>query len=499
MNIKVSNKYNVHEIRKSRIKGFLFFLALITTVFSCSTPKNEASLNRLHYETSTYLQQHANNPIDWYPWGEEALEKAKEENKLLVISIGYYACHWCQVMEEETFTDTLVAKLMNDGFVSIKVDREERPDIDEVYTKAAEEMIGNSGWPLNIIATPNGSPLFVGTYFENQDWRAVIERANYLYQENPEDILERAESLANAIKARQNKLSDTELSSNAQIEGIKQLVDTKHGGISGPQKFPNSPFLDYLLDLTYYYPDAELNDFLVTTLDKMALGGVFDHLQGGFARYSTDSEWHIPHFEKMLYDNAQLIGIYAKASRKFNDPFYLYIEERTAENLENQFKRSSCAYLRSINAVSDDQEGGLYTWTYEELNDIDKENMLASFFNVSRSGNWQNGQNVLYTHSPKEYYLNYSKSDEYKLLQQQRLKREKVPSDDKFVASWNSLVISGLVELYRATTNTQYLDRAQSLAEWIIDNQLNNEGLIDRNEQNAGDLFLEDQAALFRQ
>lgn len=498
MKIKHSIYYNAPALGKSQNKLYVFLLALLTTVFSCSTPKNEDELNRLQYETSAYLLQHANNPIDWYPWGEEALEKAKDEDKLLVISIGYYACHWCQVMEEETFTDTLVARLMNDGFVSMKVDREERPDIDEVYSRAAEEMIGSSGWPLNIIATPNGTPLFAGTYFENEDWRAIIERANYLYQEDPANILSQAQVLAETIKSRQEKVSSKELKSELLIDGIKQLIDTKNGGIMGIQKFPNSPFLDYMLDLTYYQEDSALDSFLVKTLDNMALGGMFDHLQGGFARYATDNKWKVPHFEKMLYDNAQLISVYAKAARKFNDPFYLSVAERTAANLEQEFKRAAGGYLSSINAVSDNQEGGIYTWSAGEIEAIDSSGELAEFFNISKSGNWENGLNVLFTNTSKENYLNYLESDSFKSLQEVRLKRGKVPSDEKFVAGWNSLVITGYVDLFRASNKAQYLDRAISLGKWILDNQLTKEGLVIRNTSNESDLFLEDQSAFIQ-
>ena len=252
------------------------------------------------------------------------------------------------------------------------------------------------------------------------------------------------------------------------------------------------------MDLTYYQEDADLDNFLVKTLDEMALGGMFDHLQGGFARYSTDDQWRVPHFEKMLYDNAQLISVYTKAARKYNDPFYLSVAERTAANLEIEFKRAEGGYLSSINAVSDDQEGGIYTWAYDEIESIDPSGALAQFFNITESGNWENGLNVLYTETSKEQYLNYLKSDSFKSLQEARLERGKVPSDDKFVAGWNSLVITGYVDLYRATSNLEYLEKAEELGNWIMNNQLSQASLVIRNTSNQKDLFLEDQSAFIQ-
>ncbi|OEK01074.1 hypothetical protein BFP97_05935 [Roseivirga sp. 4D4] len=476
--------------------NLLTSLGIILLSVSCNTSRKEnQKLNRLQSESSQYLLQHASNPVDWYPWGDEAFEKAKAEEKLLIISIGYYACHWCQVMEKETFMDTTVARLMNDNFVSIKVDREERPDIDQVYAEASKKMTGTSGWPMNIIATADGTPLFAGTYFENSDWQAIVQRASYLYQDNPEEILAQAEALANTLsqkRAIEDQAFDLELSEIEQV-WLSQS-DTANGGINGAQKFPNSPYLSALLDFTYYRPSQNLDEFLKKTLDNMALGGMFDHLGGGFTRYSTDSEWKIPHFEKMLYDNAQLMGIYAKAYRKFNDPFYLYIAEQTAQCLINEFKSTEGGFFSSINAVSDEVEGGYYTWTLAEIEAIDQSGQVMNLFNISQTGNWENGQNVLFAlGTSKENYLEAIDGPFKESLLSKRSRRQAPPKDEKIITGWNALALEGFVELYRASFDQTYLDYAKELGSYLIDNHtLKEQSQVSRTEDISQAGFLED-------
>ncbi len=485
--------------KKTVLKVFinlLTFLGIILLYVSCNTSgETGQNLNRLQSESSQYLLQHASNPVDWYPWGEEAFEKAKAEEKLLIISIGYYACHWCQVMEKETFMDTTVARLMNDNFVSIKVDREERPDIDQVYAEASKKMTGTSGWPMNIIATADGTPLFAGTYFENSDWQAIVQRASYLYQDNPQEILTQAEALANTLsqnRAIEDQAFDLELSEIEQV-WLSQS-DTANGGINGVQKFPNSPYLSALLDFTYYRPSQNLDAFLKKTLDNMALGGMFDHLGGGFTRYSTDSEWKIPHFEKMLYDNAQLMGIYAKAYRKFNDPFYLYIAEQTAQCLLNEFKSANGGYFSSINAVSNEVEGGYYTWTLAEIEAIDKSDQLIDLFNISQDGNWENGQNVLFAlGTSTENYLEAINESLKEGLLRKRSRREAPPKDKKIITGWNALVLEGFVELYRASFDQAYLKYAKELGTYLINQHtLKEQSQVSRTEDRGQTGFLED-------
>ncbi|MBO3697036.1 thioredoxin domain-containing protein [Roseivirga sp. E12] len=485
--------------KKTGLKVFIILLTILGNILltvSCNTSfKETQALNRLQSESSQYLLQHASNPVDWFPWGDEAFSKAKTEEKLLIISIGYYACHWCQVMEKETFMDTTVARLMNDNYVSIKVDREERPDIDQVYAEAAKKMTGTSGWPLNIIATADGTPLFAGTYFENSDWQAIVQRASYLYQDNPEEILAQAKALANTLSQKQEAESQQlSLTLSAIEQAWLSQSDTAKGGIRGNQKFPNSPYLSALLDFTYYQPNNSLDQFLKKTLDNMALGGMFDHLGGGFTRYSTDSEWKIPHFEKMLYDNAQLMGIYAKAYRKFNDPFYLYIAEQTAQCLLNEFKNPEGGYFSSINAVSNEVEGGYYTWTLDEIQGLDQADQVTNLFNISEEGNWENGQNVLFAlGSSKEDYLHTIDSPFKEELFNKRAKRTAPPKDEKTITAWNALVLDGFVELYRATFNPSYLSHADALASYLIENHTQeDQSQVSRTEDINQVGFLED-------
>ncbi len=475
--------------KKRAINIFASFLVILANVLFLSgcdiSDKQDLGRNKLKSETSKYLLQHSSNPIDWYPWGDEAFDKARSEQKLVVISIGYYACHWCQVMEKETFTDTTVARLMNESYVSIKVDREERPDIDQVYSDAAKKMTGSSGWPLNIIATPDGTPLFAGTYFENSDWQAIIQRANYLYQENPDETLKQAEKLAESLKAEVNNRNESITLEFPEIEAtwINQS-DSLNGGISGNQKFPNSPYLSALLDFTYYLPNREIDVFLRKTLDNMALGGMFDHLDGGFARYSTDREWKIPHFEKMLYDNAQLMAVYAKAYRKYKDPFYLHIAEQTANFLVKEFKSDNGGFYSSMNAVSDEIEGGYYTWKLSDLPKSDNLGLITEAFNITQDGNWEAGQNVLYALDiEKKEYLEIVKSPMIAKMSKERSRRSAPPKDNKIITNWNALALDGFVELYKATKNKDYLIEAQNLGNYLISSHLNNSTVSHTNDQ----------------
>ena len=503
LKLRFSSAKDVQYSKKSTLNLYAFLSIILGSVLFLASCDNstESSFpkNRLQSETSQYLLQHSTNPVDWYPWGDEAFEKAKLEEKLVVISIGYYACHWCQVMEKETFMDTTIAKIMNDGYVSIKVDREERPDIDQVYAEAARKMTGNAGWPLNIIATADGTPLFAGTYFENSDWQAVLQRADYLFKENPNEILAQAENLAASMRAQTGLKGE---GIEIEIDQLKDLwlaqSDTLVGGIRGTQKFPNSPYLSALLDYTYYNPNDELDRFLTKTLDNMALGGMFDHLNGGFARYSTDKDWKVPHFEKMLYDNAQLMSVYAKAYKKFNDPFYLYIAESTANCLLTEFKRKEGGFYSSINAVSDEVEGGYYTWTAAEIADLDSDQVAAGLFNISEVGNWENGQNVLFANgTSKADYMIWTKNPLKAKMLRSRSRRTTPPKDQKVITSWNALAIEGFVSLFKATSNDKYLDEASQLAGHLTESYFNQtDGTVSRTSDNADIGFLQDYAQL---
>jgi hypothetical protein len=271
--------------------------------------------NRLASETSSYLLQHASNPVDWYPWGDEAFNKAKLENKLVLVSIGYSSCHWCHVMEREAFSNTEVTEFMNNNFVNIKVDREERPDIDQIYMNAVQIINRNGGWPLNCFTLPNGKPVFGGTYFSVKDWLDVLKNLNNTWINDSNRIIDVAEELSQSVAGtevirfkRDIDSFSTDVLKNYS-NSLKKLFDTRNGGIKGAPKFPMPGLLDYFHEYAYHLPDKEMLDYVFLTLNKIASGGIYDHLGGGFSRYTVDENWHIPHFEKMLYDNAQLISI----------------------------------------------------------------------------------------------------------------------------------------------------------------------------------------------
>ena len=296
------------------------FLTVLLSFLNCTQkqPTNGKESNELISETSPYLLQHAYNPVNWKAWNPKTLALAKKENKLLIISVGYSACHWCHVMEEESFENDTIAKIMNANFINIKVDREERPDVDKVYMNAVQLMTGSGGWPLNCIALPDGRPIFGGTYFPKEQWSKVLKSISKLYKENPEKAIQFAENLTKGIQESQlialNKATpnfiDTEVT--AAIALWKTQLDTTYGGFKGAPKFPMPNSLEFLLRYSHQFKDAVWKQYIENTLTKIAYGGIYDHVAGGFSRYSVDEKWHIPHFEKMLYDNAQLVSLYAK-------------------------------------------------------------------------------------------------------------------------------------------------------------------------------------------
>lgn len=493
--------FNINDLLNQFVRNAIF-LAFVLFTFACSQNKSTSdteSLNALQFEESTYLKRHATNPIDWHAWSDETLKKAQSENKLLVISIGYFSCFWCQVMEEETFLDTLVARVMNEHFISIKVDREERPDIDLIYTEAALQMTGNAGWPLNVIATPDGKPLFAGTYFEKQDWLSIIERASYLYEEQPETIKKDAQRLTERIRQKQNIEADNSSFDLAQLDKLwLPRIDTTYGGINGAEKFPNAPFLLAMMDYIYYYPNTVLHQFLKTTLDRMATGGLFDVVGGGFYRYTTDSRWGIPHFEKILYDNAQLISLYAKAYQKFKDPFYLQIAERTMKFLTDNMCIPNEGFLGSINAVSNHAEGAFYTWQYEELKEAGVSQKFMNAFQIAASGNWEEGKNVLHSNPEfKNDFLVWAENGTLNDLKTIRSQRKKPSRDNKVLSGWNALMINAYVDLFKATGSDKYLNAAKKQSAWLLANFLHeSKKILQRSKHQIEMAFLEDQAIM---
>ncbi len=437
----------------------------------------KSHLNRLSLETSPYLLQHATNPVDWYPWGEEAFSKAKAENKLVLVSIGYSSCHWCHVMEHEAFSNPEATEFMNTHFVNIKVDREERPDVDQIYMNAVQIINRSGGWPLNCFALPNGKPVFGGTYFSTTNWLNVLKSLDEAWQKDPKRIVDVADELANSIVGteiiRFKNLPETITNINLKdyANRLKRLFDTRNGGIKGAPKFPMPGLLDFLLNYSFHSDDKEITDFVTLTLDKIGQGGIYDHLGGGFARYSVDENWLIPHFEKMLYDNAQLISIYSKAYRLNKNEHYKDIVSETVDFLLNEMKSSLGGFYSSYDADSDGKEGTYYTWTKKEIEDLlnNDAELFSVAYGVTAAGNFD-GSNVLNRCASKEHLkclfsidcsTANSKIDKAKqVLLDVRKKRTKPGLDDKILVSWNGLLISALTEAYLSFGDEKYLNAA---------------------------------------
>ncbi len=368
--------------------------------------------NALINETSPYLLQHAHNPVNWYPWGEEALQKAKEEGKLIIVSIGYSSCHWCHVMEHESFEDSVVAQLMNDHFISIKVDREERPDIDHIYMTAVHLLNQQGGWPLNCIALPDGRPIWGGTYFPKVQWMDALQQVSAYYRDNPEKTLEYAESLAEGI--RQNSIYQVEEDPvlldhealHTVFQGWTRQFDKNNGGNMGAPKFPMPVNLEALLHYGIQYKDQSILDHVDLTLTNMARGGIYDQVGGGFSRYSVDPIWKVPHFEKMLYDNAQLIGLYSRAYQVFGNETYRQVVQQSIEFLKREMVSGQGAFFSALDADSEGEEGKYYIWSKDELEQLlgGDFDLFSEYYNVNATGLWENNRYILYrTSDPKEF------------------------------------------------------------------------------------------------
>lgn len=442
--------------------------------------------NALADETSPYLLQHAHNPVDWNPWGETALNQAKAEDKLLIISIGYAACHWCHVMERESFEDSTVAEVMNRNFVSIKVDREERPDVDDVYMTACQLTSGGScGWPLNAIALPDGRPIWAGTYFPKKRWIEVLEYFTQLRKDEPEKLETYAQQVAQQLEnsAAQPPLPEVseferELAfKNVQV--LDQLSDKTLGGLGGAPKFPMPIVYDFLLDFQSITGNTEGEPLVTNTLKEMYRGGIFDQLAGGFSRYSTDDSWHAPHFEKMLYDNGQLVSLYSRAYRVTKDDEYADAVKKTLAFVARELQAPNGLFYSSLDADSEGEEGKFYVWEYAELSQIltpEELKLFEAVYGVERSGNWE-GKNILHRQgswvslsaklntTPTDLKQVLAKAEEKLMLV--RNERIRPGLDDKILVSWNALMIKGYVDAYLAFGDSAYLETAKNAASAI--------------------------------
>ncbi|MHC5308765.1 thioredoxin domain-containing protein [Myroides sp. LJL116] len=444
-------------------------------------------MNELHLQTSPYLLQHASNPVHWKPWNEKTLERAVSENKLILVSIGYSTCHWCHVMEHESFENPQVAQLMNNHFINIKVDREELPQVDNYYIKAVQIMTKKAGWPLNVVCLPNGHPIWGGTYFPRQQWMDYLNQLQELYAKDPEKVEEFAQKLQQGISAiSSGPFLDPKTRFNLDLLMDKwaKSFDWEFGGYAIAPKFMMPNNLLYLQKNAVRNNNTTLLSYVDLSLRSMAWGGIFDPIEGGFCRYSVDHKWHIPHFEKMLYDNAQLLSLYADAYKRTQDPLYKQVIEKTIKFVSNTFSNAQGGYYSaldadSLNSSKQLQEGAYYVWSKQELKDILKDDfsLFSTIFNINEYGYWEEDNYVLIQNQPlddiaKQYSISLEALEQKKaameeLLLTHRSKRAKPFLDNKSLASWNALYIVGLLDAYTALNQKQYLDKAVAVFDFI--------------------------------
>jgi uncharacterized protein YyaL (SSP411 family) len=455
--------------------------------------------NSLIDETSPYLLQHAHNPVNWYPWGDAALEKAAMENKLIIVSIGYSSCHWCHVMEHQSFEDTLVAQFMNEHFVCIKVDREERPDIDHIYMTAVHMMGQQGGWPLNCIALPDGKPIWGGTYFPKEQWMDALSQVNDYFRTNPEKTRQHAADLAEGI--RQNSIfqvaAPKQVMTHEEVHRAVKLwsgkFDPEQGGQRGAPKFPMPANLEFLLHYGYQYGDQDILEHVDLTLTSMARGGIYDQVGGGFARYSVDPIWKVPHFEKMLYDNAQLISLYSRAYTLSGKESYKQIIRQSIEFIRREMLSSEGAFYSALDADSEGEEGKYYVWTRDELEKFlegDFE-LFSEYYNINATGLWEHGRYILYRTSDPEAFasergLDYTwfieKISQWNsTLLSARQYRIAPGLDDKSLTSWASMMISALTQAFDALGDPEYLEMATSSAYLIRKKLWSEDSILYRN------------------
>jgi uncharacterized protein YyaL (SSP411 family) len=474
-------------------------------------------MNKLASESSPYLLQHAHNPVNWFAWSDEAWNKAQQEGKLVLVSIGYSACHWCHVMEREVFEDLECAKHMNEHFVCIKVDREELPDVDHVYMDAMHLMGQQGGWPLNVFVLPDKRPIYGGTYFPKKNWLSVLENLHDLYTHDTEKVM----AYASKLSAGLSHLSTLEVNKDGlpwDIEFLDRIVehwsqywDVNEGGGRKAPKFPMPANWQFLLHYSHETKSSSINDFVHLTLTKMAQGGIYDQVGGGFARYSVDDMWKVPHFEKMLYDNAQLLSVFAQAQRQRPTVLYRRTLEDTLHWLEREMKTTEGLYYSALDADSEGEEGKFYVWNLEAWQkELGSDAPLAAeYFCIDKEGLWEHGNSIpLVRQLDAEFCAahNFSSSDFENWLQsiKQRLlearsSRVRPGTDTKCLLSWNAMLGSAFIESYRALGTSALLDRAKDLWLNIEKNFMHEDGTYVHaytNGRRGKEVFLEDLAFL---
>ncbi|PQO35713.1 thioredoxin domain-containing protein [Blastopirellula marina] len=457
--------------------------------------------NRLAHETSPYLQQHANNPVDWYPWGAEALERSKQEDKPIFLSIGYSACHWCHVMEHESFESQAIADYLNEHYVSIKVDREERPDLDQVYMNAVQLLTGHGGWPMSVFLTPELMPFFGGTYWPptasrgmpgfDQVLRAVVDA----WENRREVALQQSRLLTERLqRIGLGSAESTEIAPGRVGMAVRQMeesFDPKHGGFGSAPKFPHTMNIDLLMRHFVDTRNEKLLPMVTTTLDKMAMGGIYDHLGGGFARYSVDEYWLVPHFEKMLYDNSLLISNYVDAYRLTKNENYARVAKESCDYILRDMTDEHGGFHSTEDADSEGEEGKFYVWTPKEVDQLLGNPLVAKRFrqvyDITESGNFEGHNIPRLKKSIGEYAQDFGTSEEVlrdelqrdrEVLFNARCQRIRPGKDDKILASWNGLMIEALAKAGATFNNRTYLDGAKKAATFVLEQMTDDTGRL---------------------
>ena len=447
--------------------------------------------NRLIHETSPYLLQHAHNPVDWYPWGEEALKRAKENNKPILLSVGYSACHWCHVMERESFENNAIAELMNRYFINIKVDREERPDIDEIYMQATTAMNqGHGGWPMTVFLTPDQEPIFAGTYFPPTDkwgrpgFGSIVTNIGEAWTKDHSNIVQQAERFTSKLRSALQPASPLAVG-EADIESaVKQFAhdfDPRYGGFGRAPKFPPATGLSFLLRQYHFGGEAKILTLVTKTLDGMATGGMYDHIGGGFARYSTDDEWLVPHFEKMLYDNALLTRTYVEAFQATGLESYRQVATETLDYILREMTAPEGGFYSSTDADSEGVEGKFFVWTPEQIREVvtneEDTTRFCAYYDITEKGNWEQTSIPRTPRSLEAVAKELGCSPEElqktidrvrPLVYQARLMRIPPGLDDKIITAWNGMMIGTMAEAGRVFDHQPYLDAAIRAADFLL-------------------------------
>ncbi|HJM45874.1 MAG TPA: thioredoxin domain-containing protein, partial [Candidatus Nitrosopelagicus sp.] len=459
--------------------------------------------NNLSQETSPYLLQHKDNPVEWFAWNDESLKKAKDENKPIFLSVGYSSCHWCHVMAHESFENDDVAKIMNENFVNIKVDREERPDLDDIYQKICQMSTGQGGWPLSVFLTPDQKPFYVGTYFPVLDsygrpgFGSLCRQLAQAWKEKPKDVGTSAEQfMVNLTKLeRVSDGGDIEKSIlDEAAVNLLQVADTNYGGFGQAPKFPNAANLSFMFRYSKLSGITKFQEFALLTLKKMAKGGIFDQIGGGFHRYSTDARWLVPHFEKMLYDNALLPPVYAEAYQITKDPFYLDVVTKTLDYVLREMTSALGLFYSAQDADTNGEEGQTFVWKKREIENIlgSDSDIFCIYYDVTDGGNFE-GKTILANNiniSSLSFKFNKTEDEIVDILKRSskklldiRNQRDQPGTDDKIITSWNSMMISAFSKGYRISGNEAYLNAAVNAAKYFSE-QFSKHGFIHRTFKN---------------